>query len=160
MDSKLVSGSLSADEGSEPKSVRYPLSTYTEKFYEVFPYYLSIGMTYEQFWNGDPELARYYREAEELRNERRNQELWLQGLYVYEAICDVAPVLRAFAQKGTKPTPYSSQPYALTEKQRRREIEEKERQNALKAKRVMEAFMQVNNARFKGKPNSETQEVN
>lgn len=128
--------------------VRSPLSTYTEQFYEVFPYYLSIGMTYEQFWDGDPTLAKYYREAEEIRNEKKNQELWLQGLYVYEAICDVSPILQAMAKKGTKPKPYTEQPYALTERQRRKEVREKELALANKGKKFMEMFMKNNNKKF------------
>ena len=31
----------------------------------------------------------------------------MQGLYIYEALCDVAPILHAFAKPGTKPLPYS-----------------------------------------------------
>lgn len=131
---------------------RSPFSTYTEQFYEVFPYYLSIGMTYEQFWDGDPMLAKYYRQAEEIRTDRRNQELWLQGMYIYEALCDVAPLHHAFAKRGVKANPYSERPYAITEKQRVREAEEKERLNALKAKRFMEALMSSTNAKFKEKP--------
>ena len=148
----MVSSSLSVTEGSELDKARSPFSTYTEQFYEVFPYYLSIGMTYEQFWNDDPMLAKYYREAEEIRNERKNQELWLQGMYIYEALCDVAPIMNGFAKKGTKAKEYTNRPYAITEKQRLREAEEKERLNALKAKRFMEALMLSNNAKFKDKP--------
>ena len=151
----MVSSSLSANEGGELHKTRPSFSTYTEQFYEVFPYYLSIGMTYEQFWDGDPMLAKYYRQAEEIRNDRRNQELWLQGMYVYEAICDIAPILQAFAKKGTKAHPYPERPYAITEKQRKREAEEKERLNALKARRFMEALMASTNARFKDKPHKE-----
>ena len=145
----MVSGSLSVSEGSESNS-RSPFLTYTEQFYEVFPYYLSIGMTYEQFWDGDPHLAKYYRQADEMRIERKNQELWLQGLYVYEALCDVAPILQAMAKKGTKARPYPEQPYSITEKQRRKEIEEKERAIAMKGKRFMEQFMRATNKEFKG----------
>ena len=101
MDGKLVSGSLSAPEGSEHEG-SLPFSTYTERFYEQFPYYLSIGMTPDQYWDGDPALVKYYRKADELKWERKNQELWLQGMYFYEAICDASPVLHAFAKKGTK----------------------------------------------------------
>ena len=147
MDSKLVSGSLSVDEESEPR-VRSPFLTYTEQFYEVFPYYLSIGMTYEQFWDGDPMLAKYYRQAEEIKIERKNQELWLQGLYVYEALCDVAPILQAMAKKGTKARPYTDQPYAITEKQRREKAKAEEVAIANKGKRFMEQFMRVNNKKF------------
>ena len=154
MDSELVSSSLSAtEEGGQPNS---PSSfTYTEKFYEFFPYYLSIGMTYDQYWNGDCTLVKYYRKAEELRNEKRNQELWLQGAYVYEAICDVAPVLHAFAAKGTKPTPYSTKPYALTEKQIKQDEEEKQRKLAEKGKRFMEAMASSVNKKFEGNTQSQ-----
>lgn len=147
MDSKLVSGSLSVDGGSEQK-VRSPFFTYTEQFYEVFPYYLSIGMTYDQFWNGDPSIAKYYRQAEEIKTERKNQELWLQGLYIYEALCDVAPIMQAMAKKGTKARPYPEQPYAITEKQRKRENDEKERRVAEKGKRMLEMFMKQSNKHF------------
>ena len=143
----MVSSSPSAtEEGGRDGSSSS--STYTESFWERFPYYLSIGMTYEQYWDGDCTLVKYYRRAEELRNERRNQELWLQGMYIYEALCDVSPVLHAFAKKGTKPNPYSSRPYAISEKQIREEREERERKLAEKGKRFMEALMQSTNKRF------------
>ena len=147
MDGKLVSDSLSVDEGGE-HIVRSPFLTYTEQFYEVFPFYLSIGMTPEQYWDGDPHLVKYYRQANELKIERKNQELWLQGLYVYEAMCDVAPILQAMAKKGTKARPYPEQPYPITEKQRKREVAEKERAIANKGKRFMEHFMKMNNKQY------------
>jgi hypothetical protein len=154
LDSELVSDSLSATEGSEHNS-SLPVLTYTERFYELFPYYLSIGMTYEQYWDGDCTLVKYYRRAEELRNEKRNQELWLQGMYIYEALCDVSPVLHAFAKSGAKPIPYSSKPYAINEKQIREAREDKERALVEKGKRFMEAIMQSNNKRFEGKTQSQ-----
>ena len=153
MDSELVSSSLSATEGSGQAS-SLPSFTYTEKFYESFPYYLSIGMTYDQYWDGDCTLVKYYRKAEELRNEKRNQELWLQGMYVYEAMCDVSPILHAFAKKGTKPAPYPAKPYALTTKQIEQEAEEKQRKLADKGKRFMEAMAASVNKKFEGKAQS------
>ena len=150
MDSELVSSSLSATEesgrASSPSSF-----TYTDKFYECFPYYLAIGMTPEQYWEGDCMLTKYYRKAEELRNEKRNQELWLQGMYIYEALCDVSPILHAFAKKGTKPTPYSAKPYSLTEQQVKRDEEEKQRKLQEKGKRFMEAIAVSVNKKFEGK---------
>lgn len=150
MDGELVSGSLSATEGGG-QSGSLPSFTYTEKFYEVFPYYLSIGMTAEQFWEGDCTLVKYYRKAEQLRNDRRNQELWLQGMYIYEALCDVSPVLHAFAPKGTRPNPYPTKPYPLTGKQAEQDEEEKQRKIAEKGKKIMEARMAAINKKFKGK---------
>ena len=150
MDSELVSSSLSAtEEGGQNGSLSS--FTYTEKFYELFPYYLSIGMTPEQYWDGDSALVKYYRKAEELRIEKRNQELWLQGMYIYEALCDVSPVLQAFAKKGTKPNPYSTKPYPLNEKQTKRDEEEKQRKLAEKGKRFMEAMAASINKKFEEK---------
>jgi hypothetical protein len=140
---------LFASEESEHQKVRSPLSTYTEQFNEVFPYYLSIGMTYEQFWEEDPILCKYYREAEELRNEKKNQELWLQGMYIYEAIADLSPILHAFAKKGTKAQPYPDAPYPITKKQRERIRLEKEKQTFDKGMKFMEALTQQTNAKFK-----------
>jgi len=85
-------------------------------------------MTYEQFWYGDPTIAKTYLEAYKLKEKREAEKTkwttWEQGLYVYEAICDVSPVLRAFS-KATKPLPYPSQPYGLEADKRMREQDEK-----------------------------------
>ena len=154
MDSELVSSSLSTTEGGGQSGSR-PLFTYTEKFYELFPYYLSIGMTPEQYWDGDCTLPKYFRKAEELRNDKRNEELWLQGMYIYEAICDVAPILHAFAKKGTKPTPYAAKPYPLNEKQIRKDEEEKQRKIAEKGKKFMDALAASVNKKFEGSTQSQ-----
>jgi hypothetical protein len=52
------------------------------------------------------------------------------------------------AKKGTKARPYPEQPYAITQKQRRRELEEKERAIANKGRRMMEMFMRKSNQQF------------
>ena len=148
MDGKLVSGSLSATEGGERDSSP-PSFTYTKQFYEHFPYYLAIGMTPEQYWDGDPALVKYYRKADEIKFERLNQEKWLQGMYIYEAICDASPILHSFAKRGTKPHPYVSSPYPLTDKQRKRDTVSKEKAIHDKGKKFMEAFMKLNNSKFK-----------
>ena len=126
-------------------------NSYTKKFYEVFPFYLSIGMTPEQYWDGDPLLAKYYRQADEIKRDRKNQELWLQGMYIYEALCDVAPIYQAFAKRGTKPAPYVDHPYALTTKARKDEKKLREKQDRDKAIRYMEAQMAKLNKRFESK---------
>ena len=148
MDGKLVSGSLSAREGSERES-SLPFFTYTEQFYEQFPYYLAIGMTPEQYWEGDPALVKYYRKADEIKLERVNQEKWLQGMYIYEAICDASPILHSFAKKGSKPIPYVEKPYPITNKQRKQNSLDKEKSVHDKGKKFMEAFMKLNNNKFK-----------
>ena len=122
--------------------------SYTKTFYEVFPFYLSIGMTPEQYWDGDPTLALYYRKAEEMRQKRKNEELWLQGVYIYEALCDVAPIFHAFAKRGTKPVPYPDHPYSITNKEREAEKERKVKREQEKAKQYMLGKMAKINKRF------------
>lgn len=147
----MVSDLLSSTEGSGGVTATAPLKTYTEKFYELFPYYLSIGMTEEQYWDKDSTLVVAYRKAEELKTNRKNQEMWLQGAYVYEALCRVSPLLHAFAKKGTKPVPYIAEPFAITEKQAEYRQEEKEKKNFDKGKTMMEGFMIRHNKKFEGK---------
>lgn len=143
---------VTSSESVEGDGRSVPFSnSYTTRFYEVFPYYLSIGMTPEQYWDGDPWLAKYYRQADEIRRKRKNQDLWLQGMYIYEALCDVAPILQAFAKRGTKATPYPDHPYSLTVKEREEEKKLQEKRERDKARRYMEAQMAKLNKRFESK---------
>ena len=105
-------------------------------------------MTPEQYWDGDASLTRHYRKADELRQKRKNEELWLQGMYIYEALCDVAPVFHAFAKRGTKPNPYSDHPYSITSKDREIEKERKAKREREKAKQYMLGKMAKINKRF------------
>ena len=135
MGNELVSDSSPFGRGESDKGSA-PFISYTEQFYSHLPFYLSIGMTYEQYWNEDCCLVKYYREAFKLQRDRDNERMWLQGMYIYEALCDVSPVLRAFAKKGTKPIEYSTQPYAITKEEieRRRIEKEKAKYEQMKAR--------------------------
>ena len=62
-----------------------------------------------------------------MRQEQHNQMMWLQGMYVYEAIGDMAPILQAFAKKGTKPTPYPTEPYPLNAERKAQQKKNKEK---------------------------------
>lgn len=132
--------------GGESKG--FAALSYTEVFYTHLPYYLAIGMPYDLYWNGDCRLTECYRRAEEIKQRQRNQELWLQGMYIYEALCDVSPILQAFAKKGTKPTPYSSEPYAITAKQVQEKREKQEQLRFEKTKAKMAAWAAKTNAQI------------
>lgn len=97
---------------------------------------MSIGMTYDEFWNQDVTLVGAYRKAQELRDRRKNQELWLQGMYIYEALCDVSPLFRTTFKSGTiKPEPYLAEPYPISAAEaKEREMEEaRKKEERLKA---------------------------
>lgn len=114
-------------------------------------------MTYDQFWNQDVELAKFYREADKIRRERRNYELWLQGAYTYEALLDAAPVLRfSFSKKPIKPEPYRGRPFELGTGKREGKTAEtkpatKEEKQDRKARQMMEMFMLSFNKKFEKK---------
>ena len=145
MGNELVSDSQ-PHRGGESKG--FAALSHTEVFYNHLPYYLAIGMTPEQFWDGDCRLTESYRRADELKQRRRNQDLWLQGMYFYEALCDVSPIFQAFAKKGTKPTPYSPEPYAVTEKQVKEKKERQERLRYEKTKAKMAAWAAKTNTQL------------
>lgn len=150
MDSELVSGSesVSGRDGGLSRSSRP--STYSEQFERLFPFYLALGMTYELYWDMDSTLVKAYRKAHELKQELDNQNLWLQGMYFYEAMCCVAPILRAFS-KAKKPIAYRSQPYTLETPFSKAKAEQQKQNNDLKAKSVMESFMVQFNRKFEEK---------
>jgi len=55
-------------------------------FWHVFPAYLAIGMTADEFWHGNPRLAKSYSEAWKARTQSAYHAEWRQGLYVAQAI--------------------------------------------------------------------------
>ena len=103
-------------------------------FREACPTYMSFGMTYEEYWDGDVFAHKAYREAEKLKLQKQNQFAWLQGMYIYQAIGALSPALRAFSKGKVKP--YMDEPIELFEKERkeREEREAKERYERIKRK--------------------------
>lgn len=150
MGSELVSDLLPEDGNGQNKSF-VPVLSYSEQFNLHLPFYLSIGMTPEQYWDEDCCLTKAYRKAYEIRRDRKNWEAWLQGLYIYEALCDVSPVLNAFAKEGTRPAEYAKEPYALTTEQRNNKQIEAENRKYELGKAKMNAFMERFNIKFSGK---------
>lgn len=107
--------------------------TYTEIFYEIFPYYLSIGMTYDQFWNQDVSLAKYYRKADKYRSDQKNTEAWLQGMYIYDAVSTV--IYNAFGRKrGQQAENYTSKPYPIHQEEVEQEKQQRVEEERAKAK--------------------------
>ena len=100
-------------------------------------------MTYEQFWYRDPALVISYRKAHELRNQQRNQELWLQGMYVAHALN--ATVGNMFAKKSAKRIEYPAEPLPITAKdaEERKERAAREKMERMKAS-FISAALRVN----------------
>jgi len=90
-------------------------------------------MTYQQYWNDDPYLCESYYKLHRLKIQQRNQELWLQGLYVYNAFGVV--ISNAFARKGSTPAKYITEPFELFPKteQEKEAKADKQRKAAIEA---------------------------
>lgn len=109
-------------------------------------------MTYEQFWVADPNLVVAYREADKIRRRRKNEELWLEGIYMAHAL--EATVGNMFS-KGSK-AQYPSEPIPITaaEQEERKEREQRLRMERIKASFTAKALKM--NASLGGKNNDES----
>lgn len=97
-------------------------------------------MTYSDFWDGDPKMAVAYRKAREIQREQRNEELWLQGRYIYDALCQASGLFRvSFSKRPIKAAPYTEEPYPVTQAAREAK-EERERKKQLE--RMKAQFME------------------
>lgn len=123
------------DRASKSKEIKDDVSkskdetkTFAELLDELCGFYISIGMTYNEFWHGDIRALSAYRDAWERKREAKNQELWLQGLYNYRAY---KAVMEAFSHglaggKGKRPEGYIDKPVPVTERERAAELKRRQ----------------------------------
>lgn len=83
------------------------------------------GMTSDEYWNGNPYLCVAYRKKHKLDIERRNQELWLEGNYIYNAIMIAISNIHLDG-KHHKINPYLEKPFDLFPKTEEQKKDEKE----------------------------------
>lgn len=91
-------------------------------------------MTYEQYWEGDPYMVGYYQKADRIKWNDLNQQMWIQGAYIYEAIGTVAANM--MSKKSSKKHTYLEKPLRIFPKT----PEEIEAEAAAQRKAVIEAF--------------------
>lgn len=95
---------------------KQPTLSYTEIFYQCLPHYLVMGMSADEFWNCDPRMYKVYREKDRLENERKNELLWIAGVYTAKAIgCCLSDE-----------SPYPTKPFDLGETKEEETDEDKE----------------------------------
>ena len=127
---------------SDPTQVK----THTEVFCECFPFYLAIGMSYAEYWEGDPKLAQYYRKAYHIKQEEINNNAWLQGMYIYDAVSTALyNALRGMGKTKPPVKDYAKQPYEFKNKVKSEAEKAKEVQiEQEKAAAWMENFVRIN----------------
>ena len=137
------------NEGDEGKP-NPPLS-YTEIFDKQFPHYLAIGMTANEYWHGDNQLPKAYREADRLRFERRNFDAWLQGKYIYDALCCSAPLFNSL--KPHEPTPYIDEPYKFARNEKEMQdiqVEKEQKQDKAEQEKIKQMLLNFKKAKKGG----------
>ena len=122
------------------------IKTNTEIFEECFPFYLAIGMSYAEYWEGDPKLAQYFRKAYRIKQEEINNNAWLQGMYVYDAVSTALHnALRGMGKSKPPAKDYAKQPYEFNNKVKSEAEKAKEVQiEQEKAAAWMENFVRMN----------------
>ena len=129
--------------GSEFLNAPTQRKTETEIFEEAFPFYLAIGMSYAEYWEGDPKLAQYFRKAYLIKQEEINNNAWLQGLYIYDAISTA--LYNALRGKNTTAKTYTEKPYNFNNKEKTEAEKAKEVViEQEKAAAWMENFVRIN----------------
>lgn len=127
--------------------------SYTELFEKACPIFMSYGLSYEDFWYGDPVKAKYQYKAHQLEIKKQDEYMWEQGMYIYEAILDCSPILHPFS-KAKKPLPYVEKPYLnqIADKEKDEREKQKEIENErLKAQIWVQNWARAMQKKFENK---------
>ena len=119
---------------SEEDKSKVEHTSLTEIFEEQCPIYMGYGMSFDEFWYDTPYKTKFYREAYRIQMKRKDEEFWMQGMYIYEALCDVSPILHAFSKSGTKPLPYRDKPFMYDAE---KEMTEEEKEKIVENERLI-----------------------
>lgn len=102
-----------------------PQSQFGTYLDQLCPYYMSWGMGWNEFWYESLDRLQDYWQANQYSIERRNQELWLQGIYIHAAIAS------CLDSKGR--AKYPDKPYRITDMtDAEREVENKRKVESLR----------------------------
>ena len=69
---------------------------------------MAIGMTYDEYWYGDPLMVRAFYEANKIRKRIVNETAWIHGAYICRALD--ATVGNMFRSKTDTPAEYPPKP--------------------------------------------------
>jgi hypothetical protein len=103
-------------------------------------------MSYAEYWEGDSSLTRYYRKAYQIKQEEINNNAWLQGLYIYDAVSTALHnAMRGMGKNKPPAQKYAQKPYEFNKKEKSeaekaREVEIEQQ----KAAAWMENFVRIN----------------
>lgn len=111
--------------------------TYGDIFDELFPHYLMMGMTPEQYWDGEGWLKPAYRKAYKMRIETEqklaDQNNWYMGQYLIHVLQAVPLLVGGLnVKKGAQLPEYPKKPLLEQyEEQKREEASRKQKEDQM-----------------------------
>lgn len=118
-------------EDEEPKQTS--LTPYGDTFDLLLPKYMAMGMTYDQYWDGEVGMKTAYREAyrDRIEQEQRiaDRNNWLMGQYIMSAL-NAVPLLVAGlnVKRGTTLPKYPEKPFYDTMDEQKKEEDRQKRE--------------------------------
>ena len=73
--------------------------------------YMSMGMTFDEYWHSSFDRYKYYRKAWKAKREEENRRDWLLGAYFYNAVGTALG--NAFRKKGQRAQNYLEEPFPI-----------------------------------------------
>ena len=99
----------------EEQSKQTSQTPYGDTFDELLPQYMAMGMTYDEYWDGEYGTKRACRKAYQIRmeNEQRlaDRNNWYMGQYIMSAISAIPLFVAGFNTKGAHMPEYPDKPF-------------------------------------------------
>lgn len=111
--------------------------SYGDIFDELFPHYLLMGMTPEQYWDGESSLKKAYRKAYQLRMDIEqkiaDRNNWYLGQYVIAVLQSVPLLVGGLNVKPSTQLPqYPKEPFLYTmEAEKKKEVRQKQEKDQM-----------------------------
>ena len=143
-------------EEEEPKQASP--TPYGDIFDELFPHYLLMGMTPEEYWDGEYGMKKAFRKAFQMRMENEqvmaDRNNWYMGQYVMSVLQCVPLLVGGLNVKPSTPLPsYPDQPFlekALEEK-REKDRRKREEDQMMMALAMFQSFVKEKNKTIESK---------
>lgn len=146
------------DRLTEDEAQQTETRSYGDIFDEFLPEYMAMGMTYDEYWNGEFGTKRAARKAYEIRlkNERMlaDQHNWYMGQYIIKVLQATPLLVAGFNVKQTSQLPdYPEKPLLEeAENMKKEEVRKKNEEDQMKlAMAMMQTAFNKFNKRFEQK---------
>ena len=108
------------------ESAQTSQTPYGDMFDRLLPEYMAMGMTYEQYWDGEYGMKRAFRKACRIRRENEqkiaDRNSWYMGQYIMAAIQAVPLIVPGInMKKGASLPDYPDKPFLMKQEELKQE---------------------------------------